>query len=184
MRIFRMVISNGAGMGGEGAEIAPSPVLFRRRLFAQRFRGDFRKTSGHESRASAPRQASLSFPLWSFGYEGQSASGVSLGLVFCGHEPASVCGCRSRCLHLPTTRLSGADPYKLHRQIARFGASIIGMPPPEVYRGSDGEFVIYNGVTRATRAAKLLPGHLISIEIVDDLSKPVGHLPTIGSALP
>ncbi len=89
-----------------------------------------------------------------------------------------------RSLHLPTTRLSGADPYKLHRQIARFGASIIGMPPPEVYRGSDGEFVIYNGVTRATRAAKLLPGHLISIEIVDDLSKPVGHLPTIGSALP
>ncbi len=88
-----------------------------------------------------------------------------------------------RSLHLPTTRMSGADPYKLQLQIARFGTSLIGMPTPEVYRGSDGEFMIYNGVTRATRVAKLLPGRLISVEIVDDLSKPVGHLPTIGSAL-
>ena len=89
-----------------------------------------------------------------------------------------------RTLHLPTTRLTGADPYKLHRQIARFGASIAGMPSPEVYRGSDGELLLYNGVTRATRAAKLLPGSLITVEIVDDLSRPVGHLPTVGSVLP
>ena len=88
-----------------------------------------------------------------------------------------------RNLHLPTTRLAGADLYKLQRQIARFGASIDGMPPPEVYRGNDGQFVIYNGVTRATRAAKLLPGQLITVEIVDDLRYPVGHLPTIGSKL-
>ena len=86
--------------------------------------------------------------------------------------------------HLPTTRLVGADMYKLHRQIARFGSSIIDMPAPEVYRGSDGEFVVYNGVTRATRAAMLLPGRLITVEIVDDLPNPVGHLPTIGSVLP
>ena len=89
-----------------------------------------------------------------------------------------------RSLHLPTTRLTGADPYKLHQQIARFGTLIASMPPPEVYRGSDGEFVIYNGVTRATRAAKLNPGRLITVEIVDDLPKPVGHLPTIRSMLP
>jgi len=88
-----------------------------------------------------------------------------------------------RTLHLPTTRPTGADLYKLQRQIARFGASIESMPPPEVYRGKDGELLIYNGVTRATRAAKLLPGRLITIEIVDDLPKPVGHLPTIGSKL-
>ena len=88
-----------------------------------------------------------------------------------------------RSLHLPTTRLSGVNPYKLQKQIARFGTSLIGMPCPEVYRGSDGEFVIYNGVTRATRVAKLLPGRLITVEIVDDLPKPVGHLPTIGSTL-
>ena len=69
-----------------------------------------------------------------------------------------------RSLHLPTTRLTGADLYKLHRQIARFAASIDGMSPPEVYRGKDSEFVIYNGVTRATRAAKPLSGRLISVE--------------------
>lgn len=89
-----------------------------------------------------------------------------------------------RSLHLPTTRLSGADAYKLQRQIARFGASIDGMPCPEVYRGRDGKFVIFNGVTRATRAAKFLPGRMITVEIVDDLRQPVGHLPTIGSTLP
>ena len=72
----------------------------------------------------------------------------------------------------------------MHRQIARFGASIAGMPLPEVYRGSDGELLLYNGVTRATRAAKLLPGCPITVEIMDDLSKPVGHLPTVGSTLP
>ena len=88
-----------------------------------------------------------------------------------------------RDLHLPTTRLAGADLYKLHRQVARFGALIDGMRPPEVYRGKDGEFVIYNGVTRATRTAKLLPGRLITVEIVDDLAQSVGHLPTIGSKL-
>ncbi len=88
-----------------------------------------------------------------------------------------------RDLHLPTTRLAGADLYKLHRQVARFGNSVDSMPPPEVYRGKDGEYVIYNGVTRATRAAKLLPGQLITVEIVDDLAQSVGHLPTIGSKL-
>ncbi len=72
-----------------------------------------------------------------------------------------------RSLHRPTTRLSGADPYKLQRQIARFGTSLYGMPPLETYRGSDGELVIYNGVTGATRVAKLLPGRLNSVEIVD-----------------
>jgi hypothetical protein len=89
-----------------------------------------------------------------------------------------------RKLHLPVTRLSGADPYKLLRQTARFGASFAGMPPPEAYRGTDGRLVVYNRVTRATRAAKLAPGRLITVEIVDDLRHAVGHLPTIGSVLP
>ena len=47
---------------------------------------------------------------------------------------------------------------KLQQQVARFGHSTQGMPTLEVYRGSDGELVIYSGVTRATRVAKLLPG--------------------------
>lgn len=56
-----------------------------------------------------------------------------------------------RTLRLPGSRRSGADPLKLQRQIAQFGASIQGMPPLEVSRGTDGELVINNGVTRTTR---------------------------------
>jgi hypothetical protein len=89
-----------------------------------------------------------------------------------------------RGLHLPTTRLSGADPVKLHRQIARHGGSTQGMPPLEVYRGADGELLIFNGVTRATRVAKLLPGLLVRVEVIDDIPTPVGHLPTVGDTLP
>jgi hypothetical protein len=89
-----------------------------------------------------------------------------------------------RTLHVPPSRLSGADLFKLHRQIASFGASTVGMPAPWVYRGSDGELQLYNGVTRATRIAKLSPGTLIRVEVVGNLTAPVGHLPTIGELLP
>src|SRR6266853_1800300 len=80
-----------------------------------------------------------------------------------------------RTLHVPPSRPSGADPFKLHRQIALFGSSTAGMPAPWVYRGSDGELQLYNGVTRATRIAKLSPGTLLRVEVVGDLSAPVGH---------
>ena len=88
-----------------------------------------------------------------------------------------------RTLHVPPSRRSGADPFKLHRQIARFGASTAGMPVPLVYRGSDGKMQLYNGVTRATRIAKLSPGTSIRVEVVGDLAAPVGNLPTIGDTL-
>jgi hypothetical protein len=86
-------------------------------------------------------------------------------------------------LHLPGTRRDGADPFKLHRQVARHGLSIDGMPPPEVKRGSDGKLVIFDGVTRATRVAKYLPGTPITVEVTGELSGPVGGLPTIGEKL-
>jgi hypothetical protein len=86
-------------------------------------------------------------------------------------------------LRLPGSRRDGADPSKLHRQIARHGKSIDGMPPLEVKRGSDGELVIFDGVTRATRVAKLLPGTLISVEVTGELNGPVGDLPTVGERL-
>jgi hypothetical protein len=63
-----------------------------------------------------------------------------------------------RRLRMPTSRRSGADPYKLQLQLARFGSRMQGMPTLEVSRGTDGELVINSGVTRATRIAKLLPG--------------------------
>jgi hypothetical protein len=86
-------------------------------------------------------------------------------------------------LHLPGSRQDGADPFKLHHQVARYGQSIDGMPLPEVKRGSDGELVIFDGVTRATRAAKYLPGTLIPVEVTGNLSGPVGGLPTVGERL-
>ncbi len=89
-----------------------------------------------------------------------------------------------RTLHLPTSRLSGTDPLKLQRQIAKYGTSTQGMPALEVYRGTDGELMIFNGVTRASRVAKLLPGRLVRVEVIDDIPTPVGHLPTVGDTLP
>jgi hypothetical protein len=67
-------------------------------------------------------------------------------------------------LRLPPSRLSGADPYKLQRQIARFGKSAVRMPPVWVYEGSDGVLEIVNGVTRATRIAKLAPATTIRVK--------------------
>lgn len=86
-------------------------------------------------------------------------------------------------LHLPGARNGGADAYKLQRQIAKHGTSIVGMPPIEVSRGTDGELVINNGVTRATRAAKLRPGKVVPVEVIHDLPIPVGSFPTIGEQL-
>lgn len=87
-------------------------------------------------------------------------------------------------LHLPSSRPSGADPFKLQRQIARYGTSTKGMPVLEVYRGTDGKLMIYDGVTRATRVAKLLPGTTVRVEVIDDLKTPVGHLLTVKETLP
>jgi len=89
-----------------------------------------------------------------------------------------------RIFRLPPSRLQGADPYKLQVQIARYGRSSVGMPALDVYRGSDGELMISDGVTRATRIAKLSPGTTIRVEVLDDLPIKFGHLPTIQDRLP
>jgi hypothetical protein len=89
-----------------------------------------------------------------------------------------------RRLRLPPSRIQGADPYKLQKQIVRFGRSTVGMPALEVYRGSDAELMISDGVTRATRVAKLLPGSAVRVEVLDDLPTPFGHLPTVEDRLP
>lgn len=86
-------------------------------------------------------------------------------------------------LRLPPSRASGADPYKLQRQIARFGASSDEMPPVWVYEGSDGVLEIINGVTRATRIAKLAPGRKIRVEVIGKFRQPRGHSPKIGGRL-
>lgn len=87
-------------------------------------------------------------------------------------------------LHRPPSRRSGADPFKRQHQIARFGASATGMPPPWVYEAADGVLVVYNGVTRATRVAKLAPGALIRVEVIGKLRRAYANDPKIGDLLP
>jgi hypothetical protein len=86
-------------------------------------------------------------------------------------------------LRLPPSRRSGADPYKLQRQIARFGKASDGMPPVWVYEGSDGVLEIVDGVTRATRIAKLAPGATILVEVIGKLRRPRGQYPRIGEMI-
>jgi len=86
-------------------------------------------------------------------------------------------------LRLPRSRLSGADPYKLQRQIARFGKSADGMPPVWVYEGSDGVLQIVDGATRATRIAKLAPGRKIQVEVIGKLRQPCAQIPRVGDRI-
>jgi hypothetical protein len=58
------------------------------------------------------------------------------------------------------------------------------MPPPWVYEGTDGVLVLYNGVTRATRIAKLLPGTKVQVEVIGKLPKALAAEPKIGDLLP
>src|SRR5438309_1233493 len=86
-------------------------------------------------------------------------------------------------LRLPSSRAGGADPYKLQRQIAQHGTSITGMPPLLAYEGSDGVLELVDGVTRATRVAKLLPGTTVRVEVLGKLRQPKAHSRRIGDAL-
>jgi hypothetical protein len=89
-----------------------------------------------------------------------------------------------RTLRLPPSRATGADPIKLQRQIAKYGKSTAGMPPLWVYRCADAELQINDGVTCATRAAKLLPGQTVPVEIVGTLNSRGAKYPTVEEKLP
>lgn len=88
-------------------------------------------------------------------------------------------------LHVPPGRAQGADPGKLARQIAQHGKSLDGMPPLQVIRGKGGRLRINDGVTRATRAAKLLPGQTVPAEVIQELPNlDVARFPQIKDVLP
>lgn len=89
-------------------------------------------------------------------------------------------------LRVPSSRPSGADPFKLARQTALFGGSTSGMPPLWVYEGADGALLLllYNGVTRATRLAKMSPGTIIRVEVIGKFHRPLASRPKIGDFLP
>jgi hypothetical protein len=86
-------------------------------------------------------------------------------------------------LRLPPSRSSGADPWKLHRQIARFGASRDGMPPILVYEDSDGVLEIFDGVTRATRIAKLAPGDTVPVMVIGGYRRSRANSPRLRDKL-
>jgi hypothetical protein len=86
-------------------------------------------------------------------------------------------------LRLPSSRSSGADPTKLQRQVAKHGTSTNGMPPLVAYEGSDGVLDLYDGVTRATRVAKLLPGTTVQVEIIGKLKRPKAKNRRVGDSL-
>jgi hypothetical protein len=87
-------------------------------------------------------------------------------------------------LRVPPSRMQGADPAKLQRQISLFGRSAENMPPPWAYEASDGVLVLYNGVTRATRIARFAPGSLIRVEVIGKLPIAYASQPKIGDLLP
>jgi hypothetical protein len=90
-----------------------------------------------------------------------------------------------RTLRASPQRISGADPAKLARQIARFGVSTTGMREIEVWLCAANELVISDGMTRATRVAKFLPGQRVRVVIVDRLPNyDASHLPLIKDLLP
>ncbi len=69
-------------------------------------------------------------------------------------------------LRLPPSRIGRADPWKLQQQIRRFGSSKDGMPPILVYEAPNGALEISDGVTRATRIAKLAPGETVPVIVI------------------
>src|SRR5205085_5524 len=69
-------------------------------------------------------------------------------------------------LRLPPSRAAGADPWKLHQQVRQFASSRQGMPPIFVYEDPDGVLEISDGVTRATRIAKLAPGQTVPVVVI------------------
>ena len=88
-------------------------------------------------------------------------------------------------LHLPSSRSQGADPGKLARQIARYGDSLDGMPPLQLIRGKADRLRINDGVTRATRAAKLRPGVSVPAEVIQNLPRlDVSRTPKVKDRLP
>lgn len=74
-------------------------------------------------------------------------------------------------LRLPPSRANGADPWKLHLQLQKHGTSKENMPPIFVYEDPDGLFEIFDGVTRATRIAKLAPGTTVPVVVIGQFKR-------------
>jgi hypothetical protein len=89
-----------------------------------------------------------------------------------------------RTLRVSSGYLTGANPFKLARQIAKYGSSIVGMRRPWVEEDEEGLLAILDGMTRATRVAKLLPGTLVQVEVTEPALGSLRNRPTIADTLP
>lgn len=90
-----------------------------------------------------------------------------------------------RTLHLPPNMLGGAEPGKLARQLSRHGLSTAGLPAAVAVRDGNGRLQLLDGVTRATRVARWLPGQTIPVDVIDEYPRAdFSALPTIGERLP
>ena len=86
-------------------------------------------------------------------------------------------------LRLPPSRMGGADPWKLHQQIRQYGSSKDGMPPILVYEDPDGILEIEDGVTRATRIAKLAPGETVPVVVIGKYRRSRAKSPSVKEML-
>jgi len=91
-------------------------------------------------------------------------------------------------LRVPPSRAQGADPEEALAADLLVRAINGGDARPLGLRGcgrrSGGTLVEYNGVTRATRVAKLAPGTPIQVEVIGTLPQAYESLPRIGDLLP
>src|SRR5689334_20004961 len=86
-------------------------------------------------------------------------------------------------LRLPPSRAAGADPWKLHQQIRQFGGSTDGMPAILVYEDPDGVLEIIDGVTRATRIAKLSAGRTVPVRVIGRYRRSRANSPRVRDRL-
>lgn len=86
-------------------------------------------------------------------------------------------------LRLPPSRSAGADPWKLHQQVRQFGASVAAMPPILVYEDPDGLMEIIDGVTRATRIAKLAPEQAVPVVVIGRYRRSRANSPRVKDRL-
>jgi hypothetical protein len=73
-------------------------------------------------------------------------------------------------LFLPSSRPDGPRQDKYFTQVGRYGSSIVGMPPLLLREGPSG-YEILDGVTRASRIARLAPGTTVPAEVIDRATK-------------
>jgi hypothetical protein len=109
--------------------------------------------------------------------------GQDLSLWYPGAMAADIRDVDPAELRLPSSRSAGADPVKLQNQIAKYGTSTTGMLPLLAYEGSDGVLELVDGVTRATRVAKLIPGATVPVEVIGKLKRAKAGNRRIGDAL-